>query len=431
MKKYASFLLSVLIIVSIIASALTSVSALDVIRGKNDEYEYKVYDGKYAELTEFISRESIDGTYYIPSEIDGYTVRYLGYRLFSENDVPAKKVIIPDTVTEIGDSVFQHYVGDDGPFGSRLKEIVIPSGVSRIGEQAFAHCVNLKSVTLPGTLRSLGEGAFIDCKKLKSVTINEGLDTIPKYAFEGCTSLESVSHLNGVFAVLEDAFFNCPKLKSLSVNEYTVFAKYSCGYKYNYDTKIRNIVKQNDFKLNIISSNSFEKYTSNHAALNTAGKDYGIFCNYLTKSSETKDIKLHCGVSFKIKIDGKYAAKWKSSDSKVVKVTSSGKVTALKKGTVTLKATLSDGSKYSRDMTVFEDPSLKKKSVSVKEGKTKTIKISGKAFSVNNTYTNTKIAKITSKTSADKITVKGLKKGSTTLKVKVNGKTLKLKVNVV
>lgn len=431
MKKHISFLFSVLFIVSIIASAVVNVSALDVIRGKSGDYEYKVYDGKYAELTEFVSKETIGGTYYIPSKIDGYTVRYLGYRLFSENDVPADKVVIPDTVTEIDNAAFKHYVGDDGPFGSRLREIVIPSGVSRIGEYAFAHCVNLKSVTLPGTLRSLGEGAFIDCTKLKSVTINEGLDTIPKYAFEGCTSLESINHLNGVFAVLEYAFFDCPKLKSLSVNEYTAFTKYSCGYKYSDDTKIRKKVKQKDFKLNITSSNSFEKYASNHAALGTAGKDYGIFCNYLTKSSEKKDIKLHCGLSFKIKIDGKYATKWKSTNPKVVKVTSSGKVTALKKGTVTLKATLADGSKYSRDMTVFEDPRLKKESVSVKVGKTKTVKISGKAFGVNNVYKNTKIAKITSKTSAKKLTVNGLKRGSTTLKVKVNGKTLKLKVKVV
>ena len=77
MKKYVSFLLSVLVIVSVIASATVSVSALSVTNGESGDYKYKVYDGKYAELTEYISGKQDGDTYTIPSEIDGYTVRYL------------------------------------------------------------------------------------------------------------------------------------------------------------------------------------------------------------------------------------------------------------------------------------------------------------------------------------------------------------------
>ena len=66
----------------------------------------------------------------------------------------------------------------------------------------------------------------------------------------------------------------------------------------------------------------------------------------------------------------------------------------------------------------------------MKKGKTKSVTITGKASTVNNVYTNTKIAKIISKSSASTIKVKGLKKGSTTLKLRVNGVVLKLKVKV-
>ena len=66
----------------------------------------------------------------------------------------------------------------------------------------------------------------------------------------------------------------------------------------------------------------------------------------------------------------------------------------------------------------------------MKKGKTKSVTITGKASTVNNVYTNTKIAKIISKSSASTIKVKGLKKGSTTLKLRVNGFVLKLKVKV-
>lgn len=425
MKKCMAFLLSVLLISSIITSAVVNVSAVAVINGESGDYKYKVYDGKYAELTEFLSYKYIGGTYTIPDEIDGYTVRYLGSGLFSENDVPAKKVIIPDTVTEIGYGAFEYYDPDEGMLGSKLEEIVIPSGVSRIGNSAFCQCVNLKSVTLPGTLRSLGESAFEWCTNLKSVIINEGLKEIPDYAFYGCTSLESVSRLKGVYSVGKYAFFKCPNLKNLGAYDYTSFGEYSCGYS----GYIAEEVRQKDFKLNITSINNFDKYYIN--AIHTLNRSYGISCNYLTKSSHKKNMKFHSGVSFRIKIDGKFATKWTSSDPKIVKVTASGKVTALKKGTVTLKATLSDGTKYSRKMNVRNNPSLKKESVSVKKGKTAEVKITGKAFNVNNVYTNTKIAEITSKSSADKVIVKGLEKGSTTLKVKVNGKALKLNVKVI
>ena len=66
----------------------------------------------------------------------------------------------------------------------------------------------------------------------------------------------------------------------------------------------------------------------------------------------------------------------------------------------------------------------------MKKGKTKSVTITGKASTVNNVYTNTKIAIIISKSSASTIKVKGLKKGSTTLKLRVNGFVLKLKVKV-
>ena len=431
MKKYVSFLLSVLVIVSIIATTTVNASALSITTGQSGDYKYKVYDGKYAELTEYLSSEYVGKTYTIPSEIDGYTVKYLGHGLFIDNDVPAKKVIIPDTVTEIGSWAFFHHDGEGEKENSRLEEIVIPSGVTDIGDCAFWYCVNLKSVELPGTLRRLGSSVFSDCTKLKNATLNEGIYAIPDFAFENCTSLESVSNLSWVNSIGQYAFSNCPKLKSLSVNEFAGLGKYSCGYVEKITGKSVKKVLNKNFKLNIISANKFYKTGGEDNAPYTASTVYGISCNYLVKSKSDSEMRFQPGVSFKMNVDGKYATKWKSSDPKVVKVTSSGKVTALKKGTVILSATLADGTKYARQMTVLRNPSFDKKEVSVKKGKTVKVAIRGKVFSKNNAYSNTKIAKITSKKSADKITVKGLKKGKTTLKIKVNGNVLKLKVKVI
>ncbi len=134
-------------------------------------------------------------------------------------------------------------------------------------------------------------------------------------------------------------------------------------------------------------------------------------------------------------IDSNTKVAYKSSNPKVVKANQKGKLIALKKGKATVTMTLHRNNtligKVHCKITVKKDPSLSKKSVTVKKKKSVSIKIKGKAPSINNKYTNTSKAKIISKPSSGTIKVKGLKKGTTTLKIKVNGvKTLKLTVKV-
>jgi hypothetical protein len=117
------------------------------------------------------------------------------------------------------------------------------------------------------------------------------------------------------------------------------------------------------------------------------------------------------------------------SSNKNVATVKNGKVTALKKGTADIAAVVGN-IKYVYKTKVVNNPSLSKKSITVKKGKTKSVTLIGKVKSVKNTYKNTKKVKIISKRSADKIKIRGLKKGKTTLKIFVNGYKLKLKVKV-
>ncbi|MGN1130600.1 MAG: Ig-like domain-containing protein [Ruminococcus sp.] len=126
-----------------------------------------------------------------------------------------------------------------------------------------------------------------------------------------------------------------------------------------------------------------------------------------------------------------------SSKKSVAVVSSSGKVSALTKGSATISVKIKNGSKTLKTLTckvtVSINPKINPaKTLTVKEGKKATIKITGKAKAVKNVYKvkNKKIAKVTSKTTAEKVTVKGLKKGSTTLTLKVNNKSFKVKVKV-
>ncbi len=147
-----------------------------------------------------------------------------------------------------------------------------------------------------------------------------------------------------------------------------------------------------------------------------------------------KKITLGLGETFTLKVantTGKVT--YKSSKTKYVKVTSAGKITAKKKGSATITATLADGTKLTCKVTVKKAPkkiSLAKKSVTLKKGKTYKIKVKLPA--------NTASYKITYKTSSKKVAtvdtagkVTAKKKGKATITVTTfNKKKATLKVTV-
>ena len=84
---------------------------------------------------------------------------------------PAGKsnVVIPASVTAIGDGAFFGYTG--------LPHLTIPNSVTSIGNRTFMHCSGLTAIVIPGSVTSIGEDAFLTCSNLTA----------------NCTSLESVT----------------------------------------------------------------------------------------------------------------------------------------------------------------------------------------------------------------------------------------------
>lgn len=153
-----------------------------------------------------------------------------------------------------------------------------------------------------------------------------------------------------------------------------------------------------------------------------------------------KTLKLNAGATKTLKVTGATVKKWSTSTKSVATVTSKGVVTALKKGTATITATLKNGGKFTCKVTVKTSPTIKvgskkyKKTTTytVKKGKTLAVKITGKAKTVKNSYSTSKksIAKVTSKTTATKVLIKGYKKGKATVTIKVNSVKFPIKVKV-
>ena len=115
-------------------------------------------------------------------------------------------IVIPDSVTEIGDSAFRN---------SGLVTVMIPDTVTKIEDSAFSGCTGLTSMMVPDSVTDMGTGVFANCTSLTNVTLPNIRQNIVASTFEGCTSLEKIVLPETVTAIRDSAFKNCTALKEI------------------------------------------------------------------------------------------------------------------------------------------------------------------------------------------------------------------------
>ncbi len=128
------------------------------------------------------------------------THRFPGNKHLLVNGTEITKLVIPDSVTSIGNNAF---------CSCKLTSVTIPDSVTSIGYQAFSGCSSLASVTIGNSVTSIGSSAFSGCTSLRSVTIGNSVTSIGSSAFYDCYSLRSVTIPNSVTSIGSTAFFGC------------------------------------------------------------------------------------------------------------------------------------------------------------------------------------------------------------------------------
>ena len=143
-------------------------------------------------------------------KFDGFFSNPLYYakQIYSDEDTEITNLIIPNSVTSIGNYAF---------YGSGLTSVTIPNSVTSIGEYAFYGCSGLTSVTIPNSVTSIGNYALCNCSGLTSVTIGNSVTSIGEYAFYGCSGLTSVTLGSSVTSIGGGAFQYCSKLTSVTI----------------------------------------------------------------------------------------------------------------------------------------------------------------------------------------------------------------------
>ena len=104
-------------------------------------------------------------------------------------------IVIPDSVTEIGEAAF---------LNSGIVAVTIPNTVTEIENGAFSGCTGLTDIKLPRNLKTLGGDAFYGCTGLTSVLIPKTVENTHFYyngiysPFRECNNLQAVKFEDGM-----------------------------------------------------------------------------------------------------------------------------------------------------------------------------------------------------------------------------------------
>ena len=174
-ERKARYIFTLSLILILIFFALFFFRGTDTLDAK---FVYTVDAEGYATLKGYSADPK---TLEIPSELDGYPVRYIDHHAFGGHESSLRKVIIPEGVEVIDEYAFAN--------APELRKVVLPSSLKKIGRGAFENCSNLSDIELPAGLLELDAEVFDSCTRLGALKIPASVEKIGVDCFGSCENL--------------------------------------------------------------------------------------------------------------------------------------------------------------------------------------------------------------------------------------------------
>ena len=224
-----------------------------------------------AENCNFIGLENWHSPFFdtdVENVIIGNTVKRIPsyFMAYFEN---VDKVVLPDSVTDIGNNAF---------YLSFITNIVFSPNLESIEDEAFyGTYVTIDDNTFPDTLRMIGNSAFGSCGYLEELYIPDSVVYIGSNAFDYCDSLKKVRMSPNVEYILPSTFSNCTALNIFEWDsELKLIGQYAfadCIALADFDFKGVEKLYENSFKGSGVTLVSLgEKHNEEAAKLETIEK---------------------------------------------------------------------------------------------------------------------------------------------------------------
>lgn len=175
--------------------------------GCEDANRYTEYEKNYSTVIDAIDLQEVIEDDFTYSVFDDYKVEIRDYNGQSDN-VVIPKTIKGKIVTSIGNTAF---------YCCNIKSVIIPNSVTEIGQEAFKKCKRLLNVTIPDSVTDIGLGAFYGCSFLKEIVLPKKLSRIRMETFYACENLETVVLPDELKSIAPKAFGQCYKLKYIEI----------------------------------------------------------------------------------------------------------------------------------------------------------------------------------------------------------------------
>ncbi|MCR5705015.1 MAG: leucine-rich repeat protein [Eubacterium sp.] len=248
------YLKKILIIIVALTVAVINVPIESLLADERPGYyHYTITDGEVT-ITEY---GGTDAEVEIPKNIDGYPVTKIGRNAFYKNNT-IKKVVLPETLTEIEENAF---------YSCSIEEITISENVKKIGWAAFFECSGLKTVNYNAISLESEIYGFFKCDSIENIYIGSRVKKLPKDLFEK-TAAKELTIPEGVEVIekyflgrsdgLETVYFNAKNLNDCECwDEYTKKMKdYNPFILYG---NLKSVIVGN--KVEVLSKNVFGRTT--------------------------------------------------------------------------------------------------------------------------------------------------------------------------